>query len=82
MSQANQGPYPQTSQTPARQSAGPARQPIAARSRAEAIKQFIDDNAEMVNAANTLRIEINCNGAELVVKAERGFKVSEAYRIG
>lgn len=57
------------------------RQPIPAKDRVEAIKKFLDDNADTVNAANTLKIEINCNGAELVVKAERGFKVSGEYTV-
>lgn len=58
-----------------------ARQPVYSKSRAEAIKKFIDENAEMINAANTLKIEINCNGAEFVVKAERGFKVAGEYTL-
>ncbi len=60
---------------------GPARQPIAAKSRAEAIIQFVRDNAEMINAANTLKVEMNFNGAEMVVKAERGFKVAGEFTI-
>ena len=33
-----------------------------------------------INAANTLKMELNFNGAEMVVKAERGFRVSGEYR--
>ena len=58
----------------------PARQPIPARDRVEAIIQFIRENADMINAANTLKMELNFNGAEMVVKAERGFRVSGEYR--
>lgn len=62
-------------------SGGPARQAIPAKDRVEAIIKFVKDNAEMINAANTLRVEMNFNGAEMVVKAERGFKVAGEFVI-
>lgn len=60
---------------------GVMRQPIPANSRADAIIKFVRDNEEMINAANTLRVEMNFNGAEMVVKAERGFKVAGEFSI-